>query len=209
MKSTADGFVARSFFLTAVSMALMVLAGPAFAQKAERPAVKVGDRWVFEEHSGARVVQRAWVVTSVMRNLIGGTENGHAIVLTRDLNPVATPADRHSNEVLLKFPLEVGKRWSFSDDYVVHDTSFGDLKGYANFDVVVAAYEKVRVPAGEFEAFRLELKGKWLSPQTPGPGETAWTCWYAPAARAIVKEDRRASYMPHLSEVLLSFQLQP
>ena len=209
MKSTADGFVARSFFLTVVLMALTLLAGPALAQKAERPAVKVGDRWVFEQHMDARVVQREWVVTSVMRTLIGATENGHALVLTRDLNPVATPAGRHSNEVLLKFPLEVGKRWSFSDDYVIHDPSFGDLKGYADFDAVVTGYEKVKVPAGEFEAFKIELKGKWLSPQTPGPGETDWTCWYAPAARAIVKKDRRASYMPHLSEVLLSFQLQP
>ena len=31
------------------------------------------------------------------------------------------------------------------------------------------SYEKVRVPAGEFDAFKLEAKGNWVSPQASIP----------------------------------------
>ena len=38
--------------------------------------------------------------------------------------------------------------------------------------VAVLGYEKVRVPAGEFDAFKLELKGNWVSPNNPDGGES-------------------------------------
>ena len=51
-----------------VLLALAALAGPALAQKAERPEVKAGDQWRFETRINGVAVKwldRLWVVTSV------------------------------------------------------------------------------------------------------------------------------------------------
>jgi hypothetical protein len=60
----------------------------------------------------------------------------------------------------------------------------------------VLGYEKVRVPAGEFDAFKLEAQGTWESPQAPFPGAADEIYWYAPAVRAIVKKEHQATGMP-------------
>ena len=70
-------------------------------------------------------------------------------------------------------------------------------------------YEKVRVPAGEFDAFKLEAQGTWESPQAPFPGAADEIYWYAPAVRAIVKKERQASHIPTYTMELAKFHLQP
>jgi hypothetical protein len=73
----------------------------------------------------------------------------------------------------------------------------------------VLGYEKVRVPAGEFDAFKLELQCKWVSPQAPFPGACHDTYWYAAAVRAIVKRVWQSTGMPIYTIELIEFQLQP
>ena len=109
-----------------------------------------------------------------------------------------------------RFPLEVGKQWNYVDDYVVNDMTLGTLEGRGKRSVAVLGYEKVRVPAGEFDAFRLEAKGTWVSPQAPiAPGADYVTYWYAPAVRSIVKKERQSTGMPIYTTELVEFQLQP
>ena len=110
---------------------------------------------------------------------------------------------------MLSFPLEVGKQWSFVNDYVFNDPIFGTLQGRSKNSVAVLGYEKVRVPAGEFDAFKLELKGTWVSPNNPAGGEGDFTYWYAPAVRAVVKKEERVTYLPTYTTELVEFQLQP
>jgi len=177
----------------------------------ERPDVKVGDRWVFvtRSTSGAKL-EYAWVVTSVSPTGIEGTENGKPLALTHDLNIIKSPQEENSDDRLLSFPLEVGKQWNYVDDYVVNDMTLGTLEGRGKRSVAVLGYEKVRVPAGEFDAFRLEAKGTWVSPQAPiAPGADYVTYWYAPAVRSIVKKERQSTGMPIYTTELVEFQLQP
>ncbi len=75
--------------------------------------------------------------------------------------------------------------------------------------VIVLGYEKVRVPAGEFDAFKLEARCKWVSPQAPFPGACDDMYWYAPAVRAIVKKVAQGTGMPIYTTELVEFQLQP
>ena len=200
-------------FAAAVALGLITLGGTAQAQDkgAERPNVKVGDRWMFVMHSpaGEKLLERVWVVTSVSPTRIEGTENGKPLVLTPDLNPIESPREKHSDNRLLSFPLEVGKQWSEVDDYVFNDPIFGTLQGRSKDSIAVVGYEKMRVPAGEFDAFKLELKGNWVSPNNPNGGESDITYWYAPAVRAIVKKEERVTYMPTYITELVEYQLQP
>ena len=190
-----------------VLLALAALAGPALAQKAERPEVKAGDQWRFETRINGVAVKwldRLWVVTSVTPLQIEGTENGKPLTLTPDLNNVESPTRTDSDLRLLDFPLEVGKRWRFSDEYVVTSV---DVPTHGDYLVAVARYEKVRVPAGEFDAFQLEAKGLWA---TGGlHGETTLTYWYAPAARTIVRTEVRDTVWGSSTSELAEYHLQP
>ncbi len=188
------------------------LGGTAQAQDkgTERPNVKVGDRWVFVFRSTAGAkLEYAWVVTSVSPTGIEGTENGKPLALTPDLNIIKSPQQKNSDDMLLSFPLEVGKQWSYVNDYDWNDMTWGTLQGQNDMSVAVLGYEKVRVPAGEFDAFKLEVQCKWVSPQAPFPGVGYWTYWYAPAVRAIVKKVIQATGMPIYTTELVEFQLQP
>jgi hypothetical protein len=59
--------------------------------------------------------------------------------------------------------------------------------------VKVVDYEKLTVPAGQFDAFRLELTTTWTNDTVPDSGANSATVWYAPAARAIVKFNYKSS----------------
>lgn len=194
---------------SAAVLALAVLAGPALAQKADRPSVKVGDQWRFETRLGPVGVKSSdivWVITSVTPSRIEGTENAGALVLTPELNNVESPRRKDSDLRLLNFPLAVGKQWKFTDDY---ELTVEQVPGRGNFSAKVVGYGKVRVPAGEFDAFKLEAKGKWVTGGTTG--EASWTYWYAPAARAIVKIEQRwyKNVSSRRTWELVEFRLQP
>jgi len=78
--------------------------------------------------------------------------------------------------------------------------------------VVVIGHEKVTVPAGEFDAFKLVAKGglSGVSPiNSQYAGETTTTYWYAPAARTIVKSVSHNPYLGMSTVELVEFQLRP
>jgi hypothetical protein len=199
----------NSMFRALAVLALAVLAGPALAQKADRPSVKAGDQWRFETRLGPVGVKSSdivRVITSVTPSRIEGTENGIALVLTPELNNVESPRSKNSDQRLLNFPLAVGKQWNFTDDY---ELTVEQVPGRGNFSAKVVGYGKVRVPAGEFDAFKLEAKGKWVT--GGATGEASWTYWYAAAARSIVKIEERwyKNVSSHGTRELVEFKLQP
>jgi hypothetical protein len=74
-------------------------------------------------------------------------ENGEPLMLTPDLNVLESPRHKDSNPKLLRFPLEVGKEWSYTSDYMFKDSG---SKVRVDVDVAVVGHEKVRVVAAEF-----------------------------------------------------------
>ena len=85
-------------FAAAVALGLITVGGTAQAHDkgTERPNVKIGDRWVFVMRvtSGAKLLERAWVVTSVSPTRIEGTENGKPLALTPDLSIIEFAAGK-------------------------------------------------------------------------------------------------------------------
>jgi len=195
----------------AALIALAALAAPALAQtqaqKADRPVVKPGDRWRFETTIDGKHVawlDRKWVVKSINPMEIDGTENGKPLALTPNLNILDSPTRTDTDRRLLAFPLQVGERWRFSDDFTVTSV---DVPSRGDFRVGVAAYEKVHVAAGDFDAFKLVAKGRWTSGGLSG--ETTLTYWYAPAARAIVKIEADDSVWGSRTSELAEYHLRP
>ena len=193
-----------------IGFATALLAHAAVAQNAEKPDVKVGDQWKFAVYFAVPSVtpSRTWVITSVSDSGIEGTENGDPLRLTRELNVFESPRDSSSNPRLLAFPLMVGKRWQFVNYWVFKPKG---SKGKSAVEVTVIAYEKVSVPAGDFDAFKLGSRES-LSGKSPigsqYAGETTRTYWYAPAARTIVKSVSHNPYLGPSTVELVSFELR-
>jgi hypothetical protein len=192
-------------------LAFAVLASPGIAQKADRPLVRAGDRWQFVEYYGIASTEpnRAWVVTSVTPSRIEGTENGEPLILTSELNVLESPRNKNSNPKALSFPLEIGKQWRFASEWEFKVTG---SKGSSIADVEVVGYEKVSVPAGDFEAFKLMSKGNIRGISAKNSvieAEVTATYWYAPAARAIVKSISRNPYIGVTTVELVKFYPQP
>lgn len=194
-----------------VVLTLALLSGSPLAQKADLPDVKAGDQWNFAVYYTvpSTTPNRSWLITSVTPVGIEGTENGEPLMLTRELNVLESPRNKESNPKALSFPLEVGKRWRYDSDWVFKPK---ESKGSTTVDVAVVGHEKVKVPAGEFDAFKLAAKGslRGTSPiNSQYAGETTETYWYAPMARAIVKSVRHNPYLGTTTIELVEFQLRP
>ena len=209
MRTEERGSVVR-FVFSVVTLSFAILANPALAQTADRPAVKVGDEWQFVEYFGVPPSKptQSWVVTSITPAGIVGTENGKPLLLTTDLNIVESPRYKHSDFRMLNFPLAVGKKWSCSTNAYnfIQQAPFT-----IEYNVTVIAHERVRVPAGEFDAFKLQANGRVGVNAPPGPGamEETRMYWYAPEARAIVKEEVRNPYRGAFTVELVTYKLQP
>lgn len=204
-----DAAIPRTSLSAVFTLALVAV--PALAQKADPPDVKVGDQWQFAEYYTVASTKpnRAWVITTVAPTGIEGTDNGEPLRLTRDMNVLESSVSKNSNPRVLNFPLEVGKRWRYTSNWLFKPKG---STGTIAVDISVVAHEKVKVPAGEFEAFRIAATEK-LSGTSPinsqYAGEITRTYWYAPAARAIVKTVSRNPYLGPSTIELVAFQLQP
>lgn len=179
------------------SLVLAILAGPALAQKADRPVVRVGDWWRFVEYYTVPSTEpnRHWVITSVTSSQVHGTENGQPLILTPELNVLESPRNKVSNAVALDFPLETGKKWHYAKEWVFKPAG---STGTAEVDVEVLAYETIAVPAGNFDAFKLVSKESMRGISSKGSrieADAVSTYWYAPAARAIVKSITHNPYI--------------
>jgi hypothetical protein len=124
------------------------------AQTAERPMWKVGYKWKYHGVSGLPAVESDWSY-EVTKSLPEGrfsvlTETGKALVVDGETNYL----DRRGPDYSWKsfsFPLVVGKEWT-------HKRHFGDAvyDGYETSSWEVKAYEKITVPAGTYDCFRVE-----------------------------------------------------
>jgi hypothetical protein len=87
---------------------------------------------------------------------------------------------------LLRLPLAPGKSWNA--DIVVKGDSFHD-SGTQTYHVI--AWEKVKVPAGEYNALKMTTSYSMSGSTSRGDayhGVYEETLWYAPETRAVVKE---------------------
>jgi hypothetical protein len=191
--------------LAGLVVGLLLLAPAAGAQKpgAERPSYAVGDTWVL---TGA-----AYRLARVTRDGYVFAAGDREIWLTRDLAVTYVKQGAETLEIQepprLSWPLQVGQRGS---GYSVIRLPSITIDVYASW--WIEAIERVTVPGGTFEAFRIratfdpEIPGRFGSrsaTQVYGPAardatfEVTW--WYAPAPRRIVKATS--------SKALLTFEL--
>ena len=195
-------------------LAFSVLFGSAAAaqdtiKSAEVPTIKVGDRWKYEQsdrRTGVKESELDRHVTAVTATQIEGTENDSKLIMTLDLSVMESSTSVVSGEAkALSFPLEIGKKWSYKTSFA---SKTNGNKGRWELEAAVVAIERVKVPAGEFDAFKVEYKGFWNNDSTRRNGRLVLSNWYAPSARCVVKTEYEDGYNKWVRQ-LVEFQLQP
>lgn len=135
-----------------------------------------------------------WTVTRVADDGAAGAEcAGHSLSLDASGNPqAAIGADGRTLVEFkpaapgLRFPLTVGAHWR--QGYTAF-TAFNNLVWDGEANCRVEAFEPVQVPAGQFDAFRIECRDQWKV--GPKFGYTHVTRWYAPAVATVVRQIHR------------------
>jgi hypothetical protein len=98
-----------------------------------------------------------------------------------------------------RFPLVPGERWN---QRVAQTNETLATAGVVSRYVQVQRMERVGTPAGAFDALRMTVYMQ-LDDETPFRWPTRCThiVWYAPAAKAVVREERRATWREKASGI--------
>ena len=175
--------------------------------KAQKPEWKIGDQWEYAQKlpgrrgTFKREIIREDVIDGapayVMR--VGRNENSY----TKDLLAVQTTLQKGKVATrrtppyqLLSWPLEVGKEWR---NVFILENIEQKSSQTLDYQIVLANFEDVKVPAGNFPSFKIEVYGSQN-------GSLLSEHWYSPEAKWLVKE---RSYLASgvREEELISFKV--
>jgi len=174
---------------------LALSAGAACAADIDRPDVHVGDRWnwqhtnVLANESDFTLIEDVVEVgDSEIRARVRtkGKAGSNIATYTREWNPVDVVFARYQPDLRsYAFPLHVGAKWEGSADKLLFSNG---KHGRFNLAGEVQALEKVTVPAGTFEAYKVSLVLEATSTdEDANVGHTTELFWYAPSVRRYVK----------------------
>lgn len=206
-----------------VGVALWALLGAtvAWAQPSfpiERPAIKLGDAWTSRTVDGWNNRETGqFTVTVVGFEAEKVLVRSHALpsdqtqtqTYTADWQPCRSM--QNSSELVcggsLRFPLTADYKHSYQKLPRTNGMTYLDAKCEGK------GFEKVKVPAGEFDAFKIECKGEWTRVFGGSfSGQYEETYWYAPDVRHRVKyvfNDRRSNGQPDTKLIVELTEFKP
>lgn len=177
-------------------VACLVATATAQAQKAEMPAAtafNVGDTWEWRQVDSRTKLEEGKRTRTVVKDddvLKFSGEGGNLELSAAFLGiPLQKP--------WRVWPLEVGKKWAYEEDWTRAD----GVTGNTQQDAAVVAYEEVSVPAGKFMAFKIEHRG-WYQNSRGRNGHQNDTFWYAPDVTADVKHIRDDGFNKYTRELI-------
>jgi hypothetical protein len=169
----------------------VLMPGTVCAQKMEQPArtFEAGDKvvynWVLNNKSQPLEEEWTTVTNDELQGVqrIGGKEFKVAIgrpsLIVREAMCISNgqPCVHSPGLELARFPLEKGAKWAF--DYTTKGETF---TAQSSQDRRVEVLEKVKVPAGEFEAYKVSFEGRFRGTNNKGnpfSGRFEGSDWFA------------------------------
>lgn len=157
--------------------------------KAQKPEWKIGDQWQYAQklpgRSGAlkREVVREDVSdgTPVYVVRVGRNENFYTkdlLALQATLQGGRVVTKRNPPQQYLPWPLEVGKEWR--NVFILENVEQKSSQTL-DFQIVLANFEDVKVPAGNFPSFKIEVYNSLN-------GNLLVERWYSPEVKWLVEE---------------------
>ena len=188
MNSLASGTLTVAAVAVTLAAFSPAVAEPAPTTPAPQPAS--GDTWIYrsvDAYTDLETARRS--ATFVRRDAkslvfrVTDLKTGIESTVQRSLS-LGRCASRRGVEICADpylFPIQIGQSHGFQDMPAGNSTH--------DLDCVAKAYEKVTVPAGTFDAFRIECEGRW-SVKTSDyhfRGRLWNSHWYAPAVQQEVR----------------------
>lgn len=172
--------------LRTIALLVLASASQAFATDpptAQAPGFLPGDTFSFCR-SGYYNRSKRTCYTQVYVGELGGNHTFQSkeeqnpsveVVMTRDLALISSgPRRVDPHTYFLEFPMAVGRTWAGT--YVDRDTN-------RTRTARVVAYDKITVPAGTFDAYRVEVLNKWNSPLAGGAARESYA--YCPVVGLV------------------------
>lgn len=172
------------------------------------PRFHVGDSWRYSKFS--QVVEQASDEGFVLKLAAGSTNT--TTRTNREGNPIATETVTGVGTVtttyspfmpVLRFPLKPGKTWR--EQYRMSTSFMVSTNTDSEYEAKVVGWEIVKVPAGSFEALRIDwrVRGSGIAAVNQDGSH-----WYAPAVKGLVKSVTRVRGESAEAE-LDSYSVQP
>jgi hypothetical protein len=174
---------------------------------------KVGDSWSFDYVINGKVATETWTVTQILGDEVTTSPAKktfiHDAIFTRDGQLLASMSPYTKERITygayrsLHFPLMAGEKWA-SDVTLAGETFTAD----GQFQWRAIGWEKVRVPAGEFNAMKVEMTSAFKGSTNQGisfSGTGKETRWYAYDVRSWVKWETSDSLGRSFNMVLTKF----
>jgi hypothetical protein len=170
------------------------------------PQIRVGDSWTYQVRDGFTGIPRENQRNEVIKvgseavEVAGMTERGDGLqVYDRAWNWLKRPAtnlqtfEYRPAYQAFAFPLAAGKRWH--ERLTATDPADG-RQFPVWIDGIVRGWERVKVPAGDFDALKVErmVYFEYWEYTVRGRSEIQEVEWYAPAAKQSVKREMRSRY---------------
>lgn len=162
------------------------------------PSVSVGDTWTFrytdiwKGQPGNLTRQEVVAVEATgisidTKRATDGRLLSH-LRFSREMNPVDR-GNMHFAPAFTRyaFPLEPGKEWS--SDVLGENLKSGKNWRY-QFKGKVLGWEKIKVPAGEFDVLKIDVAAYYVGRESAtngGSGNLRETLWFAPAVNNFVR----------------------
>jgi hypothetical protein len=198
--------------------AVLLVPPAAGAQTAEAPHWNLGDKWRFHEKSSPPDKEEDW-----SREVVEVLPDGNFSVVMGsgrklEFDSMGNSMDKRGPEYSwqrLRFPMTVGMKWSH-ERKIAGDTWHGQEKSAWE----VKAYEKITVPAGTFDCFKVsgQAYSNWDSATSIAKGYNRsynnLTYWYCPAIKWVARWETDANAyvsapMTHSVSELVSFEARP
>jgi hypothetical protein len=178
------------------------------------PELRIGESWAYDERDGYnRMLKAHWIGEIVfvddsgveMRILNGQPGNARSNRYGRRWEMVSENLSDNRQLsfspalVSLPFPLQPGKSWR--QDVVATDSFSGKSSRWRLYGRV-RGWEKVKVPAGEFDAIKI-VRDLYLDDADWRRSQTRRTerDWYAPEVKWIVKQELSEEYLDQDGEL--------
>lgn len=154
----------------------------------QKPNWTVGDQWVYEEKSpeARRIVVREVVREDAFQGIpsyVVKRDNEESFYTKETLGLIATMEEgkltlrRDQSVQIFSWPLAVGKEWrnTYAEENLKNKS-----KDTIDLSMVVSTIEEMTVPAGTFQAARIEA-------YDPKSGRLLFERWYSPQAKYYIK----------------------
>lgn len=160
----------------------------------ERPVLSKGDTWKYQ-------------YTNLWKNEVLPGQSNLSVALVDDKKINFTGTNREGGVWKYTSDLDLNRSYTFKGEKYLNrehawplteNSKWENIREFAEGEAEVkwtesckvTAFEKVKVPAGEFESVKVECKASWTnSLNARGNGEK--TRWYAPVVKRVVKTEEK------------------